>query len=523
MNQEFYDNLKMGSIKGWHEYGILPSLTGAQALLESDDGNSELAAVYNNYFGIKADERWDGEKILLPTKEVIDGEVIDTEAYFRVYENPEDSVVDHGKFLVENERYNALIGERDYKIAAAKISEAGYATDPDYANKLIEIIEQEEFYNWDREAFNGTEDPNPGSPEPIDLVIKEQLIEPIPNYNCYSEENSKKGITIHQTANYNAGAGAQAHADIQTKGDMITEDSAASWHWQVDDKEAIRSYAHEVACYHAASQEGNITTIGIEGCVNSDADYSKAIENLAQLTRYIMVMENIAIENVVQHNSWSGKDCPMEIRKSREGISWDDFIEMVKNIDGGDTKPSDPPEDPIKDYEGIVDSYVEEGTFTFSKDVDLKKEPNVSSETVGIININDTISYEKIFIGNGFVWLQYLDLLGNKVYVPCRTYENGVYGPLWGILDKKPEDSLKSYPENGIFTPNEAIIVRDYPSTSANRIVTYYSGESVIYHTVILGNGYVWLQYTSFSNKERYIPCRTYENGEYGELWGTIV
>ena len=85
-----------------------------------------------------------------------------------------------------------------------------------------------------------------------------------------------------------------------------------------------------------------------------------------------------------------------------------------------------------------------------------------------------------------------------------------------------PKPSGISYKEKGTFYPNYTIIVRDAPSTKNNIIARYYKGEKVTYHTVHLKNGYVWLQYNRSNGRQGYIPCRTYSNGKYGTLWGTI-
>lgn len=81
-----------------------------------------------------------------------------------------------------------------------------------------------------------------------------------------------------------------------------------------------------------------------------------------------------------------------------------------------------------------------------------------------------------------------------------------------------------SYAENGVFYPNETIIVRDAPSTKDNIIARYYKGEKVAYHTVHKKNGYVWLEYLRHNGKSGFIPCREYYGGNsYGKLWGKIL
>lgn len=91
---------------------------------------------------------------------------------------------------------------------------------------------------------------------------------------------------------------------------------------------------------------------------------------------------------------------------------------------------------------------------------------------------------------------------------------NPPYSPINGIV--------RSYPESGTFTPNTTINIRTKPNTNAQVTGQYHSGESLNYHTVHIGNGHVWLEYTSYSGSKRYVACRTYWNGSYGPLWGTI-
>ena len=81
---------------------------------------------------------------------------------------------------------------------------------------------------------------------------------------------------------------------------------------------------------------------------------------------------------------------------------------------------------------------------------------------------------------------------------------------------------VKKYAEKGVFYPNETIIVRDAPTTKANIVARYHKGENLTYHTVHIGNGYVWLEYLRNNGKSGFIPIREYKNGKYGKVWGTI-
>ena len=149
----FLSVIKQGAMDGAKE-GVLPSITAAQAILESGWGSSELAkAPNNNLFGIKDSEDWNGEIVTVPTQEYVNGDYITINAAFRKYTSWNDSVVDHAKFFTSTEwrknNYRKVVNETDYRIAAQELKNAGYATDPSYAGKLIRLIEAYKLYEWD--------------------------------------------------------------------------------------------------------------------------------------------------------------------------------------------------------------------------------------------------------------------------------------------------------------------------------------------------------------------------------------
>ncbi|MEY2963901.1 MAG: hypothetical protein RL754_1162 [Bacteroidota bacterium] len=124
--------------------GIPASITLAQAVLESGNGKSELASKSNNHFGIKCHSNWDGGKVFHDDDEK--GEC------FRKYNKVRHSYEDHSDFLVRGSRYAFLfdLEPDDYKGWAKGLKQAGYATAPDYADRLIRIIEEEQLYRFDR-------------------------------------------------------------------------------------------------------------------------------------------------------------------------------------------------------------------------------------------------------------------------------------------------------------------------------------------------------------------------------------
>lgn len=143
---QFISFIKDGAIRAQQKFGICASLTMAQAILESGWGKY---APGNNLFGIKWTSGCGYGSQTLSTKEYEGGRWITVNAQFRVYSSLADSVYDHAVFIVNNSRYHNLLGVRDYRTACRLIKADGYATDPNYTNQLIEIIEQYHLNQYD--------------------------------------------------------------------------------------------------------------------------------------------------------------------------------------------------------------------------------------------------------------------------------------------------------------------------------------------------------------------------------------
>lgn len=148
----FFNSIKQGAVDTWKKHNFLPSVTAAQAVIESGWGTSGLTAAANNLFGIKG--RYNGQYVVFPTQEWVNGHYVTINAEFRKYPNWATSVEDHGNFFTDNERYHNLLGLKDYKQVAKLVQQDGYATDPNYAATIIKVIEQYGLQKWDQEAFN---------------------------------------------------------------------------------------------------------------------------------------------------------------------------------------------------------------------------------------------------------------------------------------------------------------------------------------------------------------------------------
>ena len=144
------DDLREQYIRKWRDVameqmaasGVPASITLAQGCLESANGTSKLAVEANNHFGIKC-RNWNGP--------VVHHDDDFKDECFRSYDNPEQSFNDHSDFLRYNDRYSFLfdLEPTDYRGWARGLKKAGYATDPEYAEKLIRIIEEYKLYQYD--------------------------------------------------------------------------------------------------------------------------------------------------------------------------------------------------------------------------------------------------------------------------------------------------------------------------------------------------------------------------------------
>ena len=204
--QNYFNKYKNIAIREMQRYGIPASITLAQGVLESGAGNSRLATVANNHFGIKCHD-WTGPSISHDDDE--QGEC------FRVYGSAIESFEDHSKFLRGRRRYSSLfqLARTDYRGWAYGLKRAGYATNPAYANSLIDIIELYRLYEYDTMTLGKNDNiwstPKPSRREDMDMRTRQFRAF---NDNCYltahageTYENIAReiGIKAHKLAKYN--------------------------------------------------------------------------------------------------------------------------------------------------------------------------------------------------------------------------------------------------------------------------------------------------------------------------------
>lgn len=168
--EQYLEKYSTIAVAEMHRSRIPASITLAQGLLESGNGNSRLALVANNHFGIKCKKDWTGESIREDDDEA--------QECFRKYPTAEDSYRDHSNFLMNGQRYAFLfdLEPTDYKGWAEGLKRAGYATNPNYPTLLINLIERHNLHRFDLVKPNAQEAEEIAKEQQADALKETRMI-----------------------------------------------------------------------------------------------------------------------------------------------------------------------------------------------------------------------------------------------------------------------------------------------------------------------------------------------------------
>ena len=248
-------------------------------------------------------------------------------------------------------------------------------------------------------------------------------------------------LTIHNTAN-----NASALAEISF---MIGNWEEVSYHWAVDDVQAIQAIEHNRNGWHSGdggNGTGNRKSIGIEICHSltpGNPRYAKSEDNGAKLAAIILHQYGWGIDRIRKHQDWSGKYCPHRIL---DNGNWEGFKGKVQayllQLQGKQTpapKPtvtSKPTPKPKPAPTPAVREYTEYGTFTATEDIYFRNEPNLNGKTQGMYYKGESVKYDLVRVEyNGFVWISWVSAsTGIRRWMPVRERKNGVSIPAWGIF-----------------------------------------------------------------------------------------
>lgn len=167
----------------------------------------------------------------------------------------------------------------------------------------------------------------------LGLKFKQDLL---PLTKTYGRINKRQGIVLHQTGAPQAGANAQSMANYQRSMSKPSNPEEKSWHYQVDDTQAIQSFDHNVATWQASDGPGpgNTAHISIESCINADGDYAKAIHNTAKLMAVICYIEGFNPQTQIKRHYDFARDkkwCPAQILNGKDGFTFEKVKQMTAN------------------------------------------------------------------------------------------------------------------------------------------------------------------------------------------------
>jgi hypothetical protein len=198
-------------------YGIPASITLAQGLLESGNGNSRLAREGNNHFGIKCGGTWNGPSLRHDDDAA--------QECFRSYESVEESYIDHSLFLSERQRYRGLfdLDPKDYKGWAHGLKAAGYATNPVYAELLIKIIEEHQLYRYDNALLADYEAPaQPIAPAQSENTAEgEAQVGEVQEAVVVAVDVDRVAVPLHRIGGYGIYADQRGRYVMARRGDLV--------------------------------------------------------------------------------------------------------------------------------------------------------------------------------------------------------------------------------------------------------------------------------------------------------------
>ena len=430
---------------------ILPSVIVAQAILESARGTSELARKANNLFGIKGN--YNGQSYTVKTKEYLNGKWTTVNAAFKKYPSYRESIIDHGNFFTSTpwrtQNYQRVLNANDYKTQAKALQVCGYATDPQYANKLINLIETNNLSSLD--GNNG------GNSVGYKIV---NMFKPSMYHINAPYAMTPKYITIHNTGNTASARNEAAY--------MNSNYNYTSYHVAIDDKEAVQVVPFNRNAWHAGDGQGqgNRASIGIEICYSMDngysgaksARYKKAEENAALYIAHVLHQYGWGMDRLKRHYDWSGKDCPHKMHATGTYQAFRNRVQahlnaLKKGSTASKPAPSKPKPKPSKKPQGVSEKgWSFAGTFEASETIVVRR--GYKSTGAPRLHLNkpvakgsylkpgDFINFDHVWFADGYWWVRF-KFPGRKdstyYFAPLGVRNPAVEfskAKLWGKLTK---------------------------------------------------------------------------------------
>lgn len=312
------------------------------------------------------------------------------------------------------------------------------------------------------------------------IPIKEMIVPKGTKRRKGTKLKANKGVTIHEAGTPNAPAVNLAKVQYNQPNSVVN-----GWHFSVDDKEAWQSFPLDEVAEHSGKREGNDTTVAIEIADKTTTGeyWKKAVDNGAWLASWILKQKGftkaVHKQNIWQHNDWSGKDCPYQIRRGNP-VNWAQFITKVNEYMGVQPQPTPPTPTPTPEPTLIATVNVGE--------LNLRAEPNTNSKILKVLKKGDKVGLERYVNGDqwamvnvkglvGYVWLEYITPEGTKDPLEWKVNVDTLN------FRDKPDTKSKIIK---VLKRGDTVKLDSY--TKENDWARVYSGNAL---------GYVWKDYIS--------------------------
>ncbi|WP_338209815.1 SH3 domain-containing protein [Lactiplantibacillus paraxiangfangensis] len=464
--QYFLDEIKAGAIAGWHKYQVLPSVTAAQAILESGWGGSRLAQDGNNLFGIKGS--YHGQSIDFYTQEWDGHQYITVRAAFRKYPNWSASVEDHGAFLVENPRYKNLLGVTDYRRVTALLQQDGYATDPHYASQLISIIHSNYLQDWDSEALGGQPGQNNGNQGQVTPESgRYTFTQATPIHNTTDKNSAVVGT-------YEAGDSVYYNAKVNTNGQTWLQYlSYSGMNHYVMIKDATPAPA-------PAPAPGPVAPTTPSNPVPSTGSYTFTVNT--------NIRNGASKGAAIAGHYDAGQKVNYNGTVQADGLTWLRYVSYSGATHYVATSGDDVVAAPKPEVQNVS------GYYQFTQNTAIKSAADNNSNTVGTYGAGERVYYNaKVTVG-GQTWLRYVAYSGATHYVQVTPANVG------------PNLSQAVVtPATGAYHFTQTTAIKNAADRNSATVGTYYAGDTVYYNAKVTANGQTWLRYQSYSGASHYV------------------
>ncbi|NDR76518.1 hypothetical protein EQU06_06910 [Lactobacillus sanfranciscensis] len=472
--QDFINQLAPGAQNTWNEYGVLPSVSMAQAIVEGDWGQS---APGNNLYGIKGD--YNGNYTMQSTQEYYNGHYVTIQDKFRAYPDLATSVEDHGNFLAVNPRYSNLLYSKDYAYVCQMLQADGYATDPNYANTLISIISYNNLNRFD----NGSSQPSTNQPG-ANTGNNQNNGNPAPSNDTNGMIPASGAYTTSTSQYVRNGASTSASvAATLDPGETIYYDGTLNndgYNWM-----HYTSYSGQSHWVANLTDAQPTTPASVDSAITPASGAYTATG-----TQYVHDGASTSANAVATLDS--GDTIYYDGTLNNDGYNWYHYTSYSGEshwvADLSNAQPVQP-----TNTAGMTTA---SGAYTTSTSQYVRNGASTSASVAATLDPGETIYYDGTLNNDGYTWMHYTSYSGQSHWVA-------------DLSNAQPEQST-SYTDgmtatSGAYTTASSQYVRDAAGLNSNVSVTLNPGETIYFDGTKQADGYTWLHYTSYSGQSRWI------------------